>query len=198
MYLMLVWMQSDVRTSLGGKTLPQSRTLPNTWCELPKLANCSPLAPGAHVLMFKPSIRVKVRDGHLVGEFWDCYRLEPGPVQDLRNHYEKHVAAQGKPGLAVDLGGVGFAGSTALSGFVAMRKNGIRVVFFNAEPVVREVFRVGGLESMFTFVNDEDAAIEALERPSSGQIKPVATPGLPQVRPISASGPLKRTRKEPS
>jgi anti-anti-sigma regulatory factor len=151
--------------------------------------------------MFKPAIRVKVRDGYLVGEFWDCYRLEPEPVQDLRRHYDAHLSAGGKPGIAVDLSGVGFAGSTALGGFVAMRKSGIRLVFFNVEPIVLEVFRVGGLEKLFCFAVDENGAIEELERsgavPRTSQATPDVSAANSAPRRAGASAPLRRIRKEP-
>jgi anti-anti-sigma factor len=152
--------------------------------------------------MFKPSIRVKLRDGYLIGEFWDCYRLEQVPVQDLRRQYDSHLAAQGKPGLAVDLSGVGFAGSSALGGFVAMRKNGIRVVFFNLEPMVREVFRVGGLENLFAFADDEDGAIRELERPTATlNAVPLGSetpPASADPKRAASPAPLRRTRKDPS
>jgi hypothetical protein len=60
--------------------------------------------------MLKPSVQVHNVDGLLVAEFWDCLRLDPAPVLDLRNRYEEHVKAGGRPEIVVDLEGVGFAG----------------------------------------------------------------------------------------
>ena len=38
--------------------------------------------------MLKPSLETHNVDGILVGEFWDCLRLDPAPVQDLRVAFE--------------------------------------------------------------------------------------------------------------
>ena len=47
--------------------------------------------------MLKPSVQIHNMDGILVAEFWDCLRLDPAPVQDLRKHYEAHLQARGGP-----------------------------------------------------------------------------------------------------
>ena len=150
--------------------------------------------------MFNPSARVKHLDGFLVGEFWDCHRLEPEPVQQLRRFYDAHLADHGKQGLVVDLGGVSFAGSTALASFVSMRRQGIRIVFFNAEPTVREVFRVSGLESLFLFGQNEADAIRILENSQSPSAvnRSEATPTATEsTRRSPAQAPLKRNRGNP-
>ena len=41
--------------------------------------------------MLKPSVQIHNMDGILVAEFWDCLRLDPAPVQDLRKHVEAHL-----------------------------------------------------------------------------------------------------------
>ena len=101
--------------------------------------------------MLKPSLETHNVDGILVAEFWDCFRLDPAPVQDLRTHYESHLKGHGRPEVVVDLSGVGFAGSAALGNFVALqrlaRQNGGRLVFCNVDPTVSEVFRASKLES---------------------------------------------------
>src|SRR6516165_10639029 len=116
--------------------------------------------------MLKPSVQVHNVEGILIAEFWECLRLDPAPVQDLRNHYEAHLQQRGRPELVVDLSGVGFAGSAALGNFVALhrrvRQSGGRIVFCNVDPTVAEVFRASKLESLFHFTADRAAAIRAI------------------------------------
>src|SRR5437016_5918039 len=116
--------------------------------------------------MLKPSVQVHNEDGILVAEFWDCLRLDPAPVQDLRRHYEGHLQRRGRPELVVDLSGVSFAGSAALGNFVALhrmvRQNGGRILFCNVDPTVAEVFRASKLESLFDFVTDRAAGLRAV------------------------------------
>jgi anti-anti-sigma factor len=119
--------------------------------------------------MLKPTVQIHNEDGLLVAEFWDCLRLDPAPVQELRKHYETHFQRHGRPELVVDLSGVGFAGSAALGNFVALhrmvRQNGGRIVFCNVDPTVAEVFRASKLESLFQFVVDREAALRAINDP---------------------------------
>ncbi len=100
--------------------------------------------------MLKPSVQVHEHEGVLIAEFWDCWRLDPAPVQDLRSRYEAHRRKNGRPELVIDLGGVGFAGSASLGSFVALhreaRQNGGRLIFCNVEPNVSEVFRATKLD----------------------------------------------------
>jgi anti-anti-sigma factor len=135
--------------------------------------------------MLKPSVQVHNEEGILVAEFWDCLRLDPAPVQDLRTHYEAHLQRQGRPELVVDLSGVGFAGSAALGNFVALhrmvRHQGGRILFCNVDPTVAEVFRASHLESLFDFVADRAAALCAIrERPGAdpGGRKPTENDSL--------------------
>jgi anti-anti-sigma factor len=125
--------------------------------------------------MLKPMVQVHNLDGVLVAEFWDCLRLVPTPIQDLRKHYETHVRARGKPHLVVDLSGVGLAGSAALGHFVALQKlirqHGGRVLFCNVDPHVHESFRVSRLVTLFEFVADRGAALAAV----GGAAKPDPT-----------------------
>jgi len=147
-------------------------------------------------------------DGILVAEFWECLRLDPAPVQDLRTHYESHLKGHGRPELVVDLSGVGFAGSAALGNFVALqrraRQDGGRIVFCNVDATVSEVFRASKLESLFEFAADRSAALRAIkERPASlpGERKPAggesARPDNPQVPGRSGTGPLRRRNRDP-
>jgi anti-anti-sigma factor len=105
-----------------------------------------------------------------VAEFWDCLRLDPAPVQALRDHFDAHLRKGGRPDLVIDLLGVGFAGSAALGGFVALqrvaRAKGGRMVFSNTDPTVLEVFRVSKLEGLFTFAPDRAAALAGLAAPA--------------------------------
>jgi anti-anti-sigma factor len=116
--------------------------------------------------MLKPSVQIHNVDGIMVAEFWDCLRLDPAPVQDLRKHYETHVQGRGRPEMVADLSGIDFAGSAALGNFMALhrlvRQNGGRIVFSDVSPTVAEVFRVSKLESLFDFVPDRAAALRAI------------------------------------
>jgi anti-anti-sigma factor len=121
--------------------------------------------------MLKPSVQIHNMDGILVAEFWDCLRLDPAPVQELRQHYEAHLRAHGRPELVVDLSGVGFAGSAALGNFVSLhrlaRQNGGRIIFCEVDPTVSEVFRASKLESLFSFEPDRAAALRAVREGAS-------------------------------
>jgi len=158
--------------------------------------------------MLKPSLETRNVDGILVAEFWDCLRLDPAPVQELRTHYESHLKGHGRPEVVVDLSGVGFAGSAALGNFVALqraaRQNGGRIVFCNVDPTVSEVFRASKLDSLFEFAADRSAALHAI------QDRPIAKPGerkpaggesarrdSPQVPGLSGMGPLRRRNRDP-
>ena len=59
--------------------------------------------------MLKLAVQVHNEGGFLIAEFWDCFRLDPAPVQELRKKYEAHLAAKGRPQVVIDLLGVGFA-----------------------------------------------------------------------------------------
>src|SRR6476659_1759740 len=108
--------------------------------------------------MLKPTVSVQDEGGILVAEFWDCLRLDPAPVQDLRQKYEQHLRKGGRAPLVIDLLGVGFAGSTALGHFVALhrsaRSKGGGLIFCNVDPTVQEAFRASRLEPLFSFIAD--------------------------------------------
>ena len=154
--------------------------------------------------MLKPSVQVHNVDGILVAEFWECLRLDPAPVQDLRKDYEAHLQRRGRPELVVDLSGVGFAGSAALGNFVALhrlvRQRGGRIVFCNVDPTVAEVFRASKLESLFDFVTDREAALRAIsERPGADSSeRRAAEKDAPRPdRPPHPPGPgLRRRRRD--
>jgi anti-anti-sigma factor len=151
--------------------------------------------------MLKPSVQVHNMDGILVAEFWDCLRLDPAPVQELRTHYEAHIRGQGRPELVVDLSGVGFAGSAALGNFVALhrmvRQQGGRIVFCNVEPTVSEVFRSIKLESLFGFETDRDAALRAIREHPGSDSAEKESPG-PDRRPAAPSPGISRLRRRTS
>src|SRR3954469_10823292 len=140
--------------------------------------------------MLKPSVQIHNADGLLVAEFWDCLRLDPAPVQELRKHYEAHFQRHGRPELVVDLSGVGFAGSAALGNFVALhrmvRQNGGRIVFCNVDPTVAEVFRASKLESLFGFEADREAALRAIREHPGTDLADKESP-RPERRPASPS-----------
>jgi anti-anti-sigma factor len=114
--------------------------------------------------MLKPTLETHNENGILVAEFWDCYRLDPQPVRDLRTKYEAHLRAKGQPVVVIDLLGVGFAGSAALGNFVALhrvaRPKGGQLIFCNVDPTVFEVFRVSKLDPLFVFTSDRAKALE--------------------------------------
>ncbi len=154
--------------------------------------------------MLKPAVQTHDIGGILVAEFWDCFRLDPAPVLQLRNNYEAHLRKAGRPDLVVDLSGVGYAGSAALGNFVALhrivRPSGGRIVFCNVDPTVAEVFRASKLESLFEFFSDRDAACRALsEKRPAGEtgIRKSAGPEAPGAdKPAAAArssaAPLRR------
>jgi anti-anti-sigma factor len=124
--------------------------------------------------MLKPSVQIHNVDGLMVAEFWDCFRLDPAPVQELRKMFENHIAAKGRPELVIDLLGVGFAGSAALGNFMAMhrlaKQRGGGLIFCNVDPTVFEVFRVSKLDPLFEFTPDRASALKLATDP-----KPSAT-----------------------
>jgi anti-sigma B factor antagonist/stage II sporulation protein AA (anti-sigma F factor antagonist) len=154
--------------------------------------------------MLKPTVEIRNEGGVLMAEFWDCLRLDPNPVRDLRQHYETHLRAKGKPDLVVDLNGVVFAGSAALGGFLALhrlaRQQGGRVVFCNVDENVHEVFRISKLAPMFTFVADRPAALAFLAKSDEGPTATDGPPASPDPGPVSptpprSDGPLRRNRR---
>ncbi len=158
--------------------------------------------------MLKPSIESRNVNGILVAEFWDCLRLDPAPVQDLRKHYELHLQGHGRPDLVVDLSGVGFAGSAALGNFVALqrmvRHGGGRFLFCNVDPTVTEVFRARKLESLFEFVADRPTALHAITEglaTDPARRKTADNEATPTVKPPNSgrtsSGPLRRRNHDP-
>ncbi|MGO9922627.1 MAG: STAS domain-containing protein [Isosphaeraceae bacterium] len=162
--------------------------------------------------MLKPSVQVHEHEGILIAEFWDCWRLDPAPVQDLRSRYEAHRRKNGRPELVIDLGGVGFAGSASLGGFVALhreaRQNGGRLIFCNVEPTVSEVFRASKLAPLFELVPDRAAALDSVARgpptaPAVGnQTAPEAGPEQARPEPGGPAGSARlrrgKTNPDPS
>ncbi|WP_435015946.1 STAS domain-containing protein [Tundrisphaera sp. TA3] len=150
--------------------------------------------------MLKPSVQVMDADGILVAEFWDCLRLDPAPVKDLRQHFEAHMKAGGRPDLVIDMLGVAFAGSASLGGFMALHRlvgpKGGRIVFCNVDETVYEVFRISKLSPMFGFVADRPAALESLRSGATAEPKATPAPPAPAEPPAPrAAGPLGRRRK---
>ncbi len=157
--------------------------------------------------MLKPTVEVRNEGGVLVAEFWDCLRLDPAPVRDLRQHFEAHMRAKGRPDIVVDLNGVSFAGSASLGGFLALHRlalqQGGRVVFCNVDEDVHEVFRISKLAPMFSFVDDRAAALALLAGPAEGGPPALGTPPTPPPAPAAPpssgprlGGPLRRNRRD--
>jgi anti-anti-sigma factor len=158
--------------------------------------------------MLKPSLETHNVDGILVAEFWDCLRLDPAPVQDLRAAYDAHLKNRGRPELVVDLSGVGFAGSAALGNFVAIhrvaRQRGGRLILCNVDPTVREVLRASKLDVLFEFAGDRALALLSARRPATppGDGEAAAPQAdSPQEKPPLAArprvAPLKRRTPDP-
>ncbi|WP_165220267.1 STAS domain-containing protein [Aquisphaera insulae] len=154
--------------------------------------------------MLKPSVQLHEQDGILIAEFWDCWRLDPAPIQELRGRYDAHLRKHGRPEVVIDLSGVGFAGSAALGHFVTLhrdaRKNGGRLVFCNVDPTVIEVFRASKLEPLFDFVEGRQAALDLIMKgPAAGAESPSPGPAVPSRPPLGgrpSSSPLRRKRPE--
>jgi anti-anti-sigma factor len=159
--------------------------------------------------MLKPSLEKHNVDGILVGEFWDCLRLDPAPVQELRAAYEAHLKSGARPELVVDLSGVGFAGSAALGNFVAIhrlaRQRGGRVILCNVDPTVREVLRASKLDVLFEFAGDRASALASARQaaPAHGNNqKPTVEHGAapaekPPLAPRPMHAPLRRRLSDP-
>ncbi|WP_165072176.1 STAS domain-containing protein [Paludisphaera rhizosphaerae] len=152
--------------------------------------------------MLKPSVQVHDVDGILLAEFWDCLRLDPAPTLELREHYDRHLKANRRPFVLIDLSGVGFAGSSALGNFVALqrtaRQNGGRVVFCQVDPTVAEVFRASNLDRLFEFVADREAGLAAIARGEpTTDAKAAEVASAPTTRP-AGSDPLSRLRRRRS
>jgi anti-anti-sigma factor len=141
--------------------------------------------------MLKPSVQIREEDGVLTAEFWDCLRLDPAPVADLRKAYGEYSRRTRRAEVVVDLNGVAFAGSAALGAFLAIRRDGARMIFCNVDSNVREVFRVSKLEPLFFFAEDKPAALALANAPADAQ--PEAPP-----RPAAPSGPSPLRRRKTS
>ena len=134
--------------------------------------------------MLKPTVEVRLEGGILVAEFWDCLRLDPTPVMELRNKYETHLRTRGRPELVIDLNGVSYAGSASLGHFVSLnrlaRQRGGRLIFCNVDESVLEVFRISKLAPLFSFVPDKLAALKlAVGGPPDADETPPAPESLP-------------------
>jgi stage II sporulation protein AA (anti-sigma F factor antagonist) len=151
--------------------------------------------------MLKPAVQVGLENGVFVAEFWDCLRLDPAPVSVLRTKFDEHLRHGGRADLVVDLLGVGFAGSAALGGFVALqrvaRAKGGRMVFCNVDPTVFEVFRVSRLDGLYTFAADRAAALASLDLPLETNDGSVEPPADPKPRPGSSPLGSSRLRRKP-
>ncbi len=136
--------------------------------------------------MLKPRVETRVEDGQMFAEFWDCYRLDVAPVQDLRDQFEAHRKSQGRPHLILNMSGVTFAGSTVLGLFLQMyrsaKPSGGRIALYNVDHNVREVFRASRLDPFFEFTESHEQAVEQLKGPppelgrASGSAGPTSTP----------------------
>jgi anti-anti-sigma factor len=156
--------------------------------------------------MLKPTVQIRDEGGVLTAEFWDCLRLDPAPVQELRKQYESHLRRGGRADLVVDLNGVGFAGSAALGGFLAIhrqaRQKGGRLIFCNVDPTVLEVFKVSKIEPLFTFVADKPAALAQAQSGATAEGATAAGPAPdapPRPAPSAGGGasPLRGRRRKP-
>ncbi len=162
----------------------------------------SPVSEHAPV-MLKPRVQVRIEGGTLVADFWDCLRLDPAPVQELRKHLEAYLQSEGRPDVVIDLNGVGFAGSAALGGFLTLnrlvRQRGGRLIFCNVDPTVFEVFRISKLDPLFLFASDLPTALAQIDAPAPSAESRQATPADGQPKPSDGAGaPLRRDRRKPT
>lgn len=131
--------------------------------------------------MLKPAVQIHMHDGVMLAEFWDCLRLDPAPVGDLRKQYEAHLRSGGKADLVIDLSGIGFAGSAAIGGFLAIHRmagqRGGKLYFCEVDPTVHEVFRVSKLASLFQFTTDRAAALAKIAEAAAREPRPPASDG---------------------
>jgi anti-anti-sigma factor len=155
--------------------------------------------------MLKPSVQTHEQGGILIAEFWDCWRLDPAPVLELRSRYQAHLGRQGRPEIVIDLSGVGFAGSAALGTFVALhreaRSRGGRLIFCNIEPTVAEAFRASKLSPLFEFVTDRAAALESIAQgpkasPAAGGDGPAAGQARSAPGGLAGAGRLRKRKPE--
>lgn len=158
--------------------------------------------------MLTPSVQLHNVEGVLVGEFWDCLRLDPQPVSELREAYEQHLQQKGRTEIVVDLSGVGFAGSASLGHLVALhrraRQSGGCMVLCNVDPTVHEVLRASKLSSLFDMASDRAAALAAVDKLRDTDMRPGAAERaglLPREKPTGSgragSAPLRRRRPDP-
>lgn len=149
--------------------------------------------------MLKPRVEVRTEGPFLVAEFWDCWRLDPNPVQDLKGKFDTHVAGKGAPILLIDMQGVGFAGSAALGKFLAIDRQAKprdgRLIFYNVEPTVREVFKVSKLEPFFGFAATFAEALEMAGQGGKDTGPASKSPEKPPEPRPKPSGPLQRPRR---
>jgi anti-anti-sigma factor len=155
--------------------------------------------------MLKPRLETTEVDGVLVAEFWDCLRLDPGPVSRLRDLIESRLregpSSSARPDLVIDLSGVDFAGSSVLGAFVGVRRacqaRGGRVVFCRVDPNVREVFRATNLDTLFRFTDDRASALALLhEKTAADPTTDIATePRTPPTPAAPSRGPLAGRRR---
>lgn len=134
--------------------------------------------------MLKPSVQVREEEDVMTAEFWDCLRLDPAPIADLRTQFAAYQKRTGRSELVVDLNGVAYAGSASLGGFLAMRRSGAKLIFCNVDPNVREVFRVSKLDPLFSFATDKPASIAMAKLP-----RDTPPDGLPAVAPAPRAEP---------
>jgi len=150
--------------------------------------------------MLKPTVQIHTEENAMVAEFWDCLRLDPAPVKEIRSKYEAHLRSNGRPMLVVDLLGVAFAGSAVLGHFVTLqrlvRQSGGQIIFCNVDPTVFEVFRISKLDPMFVFVSDRPAALEMASclAQAAGANGPPATES--SATPAPVSGPSRNSGSE--
>ncbi len=118
--------------------------------------------------MLKPALETHNVDGILVAEFWDCLRLDPAPVQDLRSgvreaREEWRAAGSGRRLERSRLRGLGRAGEFRGPASSCARQRGGRLVLCNVDPTVREVLRASKLDVFFEFAGDRADALRVIK-----------------------------------
>jgi anti-sigma B factor antagonist len=93
-------------------------------------------------------------------------RIMVGPQSQKIEQQVADLLAKGYTAIIFDLSGVSHMDSTGVGQFIASQtqvmKVGSRLLLAAANPVIREVFRVTRLDSVFRFFDDIDSALKSL------------------------------------
>lgn len=99
-----------------------------------------------------PRIEATHDGDRITARLTDCPRLSAETIDVVARQLAELVRGREKPQLAVDLGGVTFLSSMALTKFISLnatiRAAGGRLSLVNVQPLIREVFTVTRLDQL--------------------------------------------------